>query len=471
MKLRILTLVCFILFTTIASSQTDSTKNLKGSWLGKVSTPDWALRVLLRFEPKGNGLKCYLDSPDQALKDIPLDRVWRSGDSVFVDATKSLGAGLVFKGLMEPGDSVIDGIWSGSLKLRLSRTDWVFTLKTNRDPVIKGYKIVKLIPTTPIKDQQSTGVCWSFATTSFIETEAIRLGKQPVVLSPMFYVIPTLIEKAEKDVRMNGKSGFGEGDLTFSVMKAYRQYGAIPESVFTGKIDPAGRYEHAEMNQSLDKKIKHYVDSGRGKKNFSSLRPEISAIIQETMGTIPETFVYNSRKYTPKSFAAEMVGINPDDYVEVTSYTHHPFYSRFVLEIESNWNNNYYLNLPIEEFLKVVDNALMKGYSVGWDGDIYEGYDNGFAVLNDSVTNITQQMRQDAFDNHTTEDVHNMHIVGIAENDKGKRFYIVKNSSDGKNCGGYMYMSKEFLLQKTISVLVHKDAIPKEIKNKCNLTI
>jgi bleomycin hydrolase len=164
-----------------------------------------------------------------------------------------------------------------------------------------------------------------------------------------------------------------------------------------------------------------------------------------------------------------MIGINPDDYLEITSYTHHAFYSKFILEIESNWNNNYYLNLPIDDFRNVVDYALMHNYSVCWDGDIRDGYGNGFAVMNDSVKTVSQQERQAAFDNYTTIDQHNMHIIGIARNAKGKEFYIVKNSSDFNDCGGYIYMSKEYFLLRTISVMVNKKALPLEIMNKVNI--
>lgn len=466
MKNRILTIALLLLFCNAVSGQGDNIENLKGSWIGKVGTNDWALRVMFRLEQKGDRIKSYLDSPDQGLKGISLDRVWRTGDSLFVDATKSIHAGIVFKGVVLPGDSVIEGSWGGALPLRLSRTDWVFNLKTNTNPEIPGYKIVTLIPTSPLKDQKATGLCWCFATTSFIETEAIRLGKKPVVLSPMFFVIPTYMDKGERYVRMNGKSYFNEGDLTFSALSAYRRFGAIPESVFCGKEDPSTDYDHGDMFGELEQKVKSCVDTGKGKMTIGNLRSDIRSIMEKTMGAVPDTFIYNSKRYTPRSFAAEMVGINPDDYVEITSFNHHPFYSRFILEIESNWNNNYYLNLPLADFMKVIGNALARGYSLGWDGDIYQGYNNGFAVLNDTITNVTQEMRQNAFDNHTTEDVHNMHIVGIAENGKGKRFYIVKNSSDAKNCGGYLYMSPEYLMQKTISVMVHRDAIPKDIKEK-----
>jgi bleomycin hydrolase len=220
------------------------------------------------------------------------------------------------------------------------------------------------------------------------------------------------------------------------------------------------------MDYALLEKVKYYVNSGRGNMTTEGYRKDIDKILSGTIGKAPDTFIYQQKNYTPKSFAKEMIGINPDDYVEITSFSHHPFYSKFILEIESNWNNNYYLNLPINDFSNVVDYALLHNYSVCWDGDIKDGYNNGFAVLGDSLNAITQQMRQTAFDNYTTIDQHNMHIIGIAENDKGKKFYVVKNSSDYMDCGGYLYMSRDYFLLKTISVMVNKSAIPNEIKEK-----
>jgi len=473
MKSKIFILSLFFLLPSIIYSQNNKTLILQGSWMGRVTTDKFSLRLLLRFEGTNDNIKGFLDSPDQGLKDLPLDKAWSIQDSVFVDASKSLNAGIIFKGRVLPGDSVIDGIWGGALGLRLSRTNYIFTLKTNLNPEIEGYKIIKLIESSPIKDQQATGVCWSFATTSFIETEAIRLGKSPVVLSPMFYVIPTYIDKAEKYIRMNGKSYFGPGDLTFSLLKAYKDYGAIPLRVFSGKKDSTSKYNHGEMDNTLLEKVKYYVQYGRGNMTTEGYRKDMDEILTQTMGKAPDTFTYNQKQYTPKSFAIEMVGVNPDDYVEITSFNHHPFYSKFILEIESNWNNNYYLNLPIRDFSCVIDSALLRNYSVCWDGDAYrcEGFNDGFALLNDSINTITQEMRQTDFDNYNTIDQHNMHIIGIAENNKGKRFYIVKNSSDQRNCGGYMYMSKEYLLLKTISVMINKEAVPKEIKNKLDFTL
>jgi bleomycin hydrolase len=454
----------------LINAQNNKPNTVEGSWIGKTNTKDLSSSelVLFKFEIKKNTIKAYMDFPDKRIKDIPLDKVWRIKDSVFADARKSLGwpdsAPLIFKGKLMPGDSIIDGLWGGSTPLKVSRTKFVFQLKTNTNPQVKGYKIIKLIETTPLKDQQITGDCWSFATTSFIETEAIRMGKKPVVLSPMFFIRPTYINKAENYIRRNGSSFFGEGDLTFSVMKAYKEYGAIPESAYSGKLDSVKIHDHSEMNNALLEKAKFYKNS-HGDLTPQLYRKAMDEILTQTMGKVPETFVYQGKQFTAKSFAKEKIGINPDDYVEITSFNHHPFYTKFNLEIEANWNNNQYLNLPLNDFSTVIDEALMHNYSVCWDGDTYEGFNDGFAVLGDNKS-ITQQIRQERFDNRTTEDVHNMHIIGMAKNEKGNTFYIVKNSGDANDCGGYLYMSKEYLLLKTISVMVNKNAIPKAIMNK-----
>jgi bleomycin hydrolase len=303
MKTKTIILSLFFLLPSIIYCQESNTQILQGSWMGKVTTNQFSLRALLRFEVSKDTIKGYLDSPDQGFKDLPFDKVWTIQDSVFVDATNSLNAGIIFKGRVLPGDSVIDGIWGGALSLRLCRTNFVFTLKTNLNPEIEGYKIIKLIESSPIKDQQANGLCWSFATTSFIETEAVRLGKSPVVLSPMFFVTPTYIDKAEKYIRMNGKSYFGPGDLTFSVLSAYKKYGAIPQMAYSGKKDPTSKYDHGEMDKALLEKVKYYVKSGRGNMTVEGYRKDINEILSGTMGKAPDTFMYQQKQYTPKSFA------------------------------------------------------------------------------------------------------------------------------------------------------------------------
>ncbi len=465
-------MVMLLTFCTL-NGQNIKPERLQGSWAGNIILPDnSSIFVVLKFAVKDNLLEGSLDVPAQSTKDIYIDSVRVLQDSLITDHSSTIGPGSFVKGLILPGDSVIDAKWiqsGASFPLRLRATTNEYPSKprkSNLNPEQAGYKIVKLIESTPIKDQQLTGLCWCFATTSFIETEAIRLGKKPVVLSPMFFLAPTYIGKAEKYIRMNGKSCFGPGDLTFSAMSAYKKYGAVPQIVCSGKRETASGYNHGRMDYKLLERVKYYVNNGRGNMTADGYRENISNILSGTLGKAPATFTYNGKQFTPLSFADEMIGINPDDYVEITSYTHHPFYAKFILEIESNWNNNYYLNLPIDEFGSIVDSALLHNYSVCWDGDIRDGYYNGFAVLNDSVTAVSQQMRQNAFDNYTTIDQHNMHIIGIARNGSGKEFYIVKNSSDYNDCGGYLYMSKEYLLLRTISVMVHRNAIPNEIRKQ-----
>jgi bleomycin hydrolase len=473
MKTKAIIILILFFSCFLINGQNIKPERIKGSWVGNIILPDsMKILVVLKFDIKDHLVDGSMDVPAQSAKDIYIDSVRVLNDSIITDHSSTMGKGAFFKGSILPGDSVIDGKWiqgGGFYPLRLKTTTYVFPFvprKSNLNPKLEGYNIVKLIETTPLKYQQMTGLCWCFATTSFIETEAIRLGKKPVELSPMFFVIPTDIDKAEKYIRMNGKTSFGPGDLTFSAMSAYRKFGAVPQSVFSGKKDSVSTYNHGRMDFKLLEKVKYFVSSGRGKMTAAGYRESIANILSGTLGKAPTTFTYNQKLYTPKTFADEMIGINPDDYVEITSFTHHPFYSKFVLEIESNWNNNFYLNLPVNDFISVVDYALLHNYSVAWDGDIREGYRNGFAVLNDSVNSISQLMRQNAFDNYNTIDQHNMHIIGIARNEKGKEFYIVKNSDDILDCGGYLYMSKEFFLLKTISVMVNKNAIPTDIKKR-----
>lgn len=466
MKASIFLSVILVLSGTFLYGQTKDSHRLKGSWSGKLIIPNGpTLTIIMNF--KENGKTSTFDVLEQLSKDGFIDSAWMVKDSVFADFTTRLGKGAMYKGLFSSGDSVISGNWiQGTLfPLNLRPTSYVFTLKSKLDPKFDGFKILKLITSTPTKDQQNTGTCWSHATTSFIETEAIRVGKKSVVLSPMFYVVPTLMEKAERFVRMQGNIAFNEGDLTFSALKAYKTYGAIPEVVYSGKIDNTSIHEHLKMELAIKEKLKHYIDAGRGEITPAEYRKSVSAIIYKTMAKAPATFNYNGKAYTAKSFADENIGINPDDYIEITSYTHHPFYTKFPLEIASNWNNNAYLNVPLNDFTAIIDHALMNNYSVCWDGDIHEGYQNGFCKLAKGEK-ITQQDRQIAFDNYTTQDDHNMHIIGIAEDSQGQRFYITKNSSAGSDCGGYVYMSKDYLLLKTISVMVHKDALPKRLVNK-----
>jgi len=466
--------VFFILANISLFGQNIGVNKAQGSWSGKLVIPNGpTITLLMHFKVSGDALTGTFDIPEQGVKTWSMDAQVIS-DSIIVDFSSRLGKGAAYKGRFLESNSVIDGNWvfgnGATSPLKLLPTKDEYIQKSHLNPQFEGYKIVKLIESTPTKDQQNTGTCWSHATTSFIETEAIRLGKKQVVLSPMFFVSPTYINKAENYIRMQGNQSFNEGGLTFNVLKAYKQFGAIPEEVYSGKADNSSIHDHWLMESEATKKAKYYIEQGRNNMDRTEYRNAITDIVYKTITKAPESFKYEGKTYTPKSFGEEKIGINPDDYIEITSYTHHPFYSKFVLEMPSNWNNDQYLNVPINDFSAIVDHALLSNYSVCWDGDIHEGFNDGFCTLINGNA-ITQQSRQAAFDNYTTQDDHNMHIIGIAENAERKRFYIIKNSSAMSDCGGYVYMSKEYLLLKTISIMVHKEAIPKEILKKIKLGI
>lgn len=336
------------------------------------------------------------------------------------------------------------------------------------------FDIILQVKSSSLKDQQSSGTCWSFATTSFIETEAIRLGKESISLSPIFYVPPTYLGKAEKFIEKKGDSYFAEGDLTFSVLDAYKKYGAIPEQVYNGIIQEDWQHDHLEMDDLLKNMVSSIGTSGYGRIKPHSWTRAIDGVLKAYLGTPPAIFVYKDSRYSPKTFADKYVGINPDEYIEITSYKQSDFYKMFVLNIPANWNENTYLNLPITDFEKTIDYALENGYSLAWDGDASEpffDFKKGILQLSSDEENmmITQMLRQKTFEDKTTTDEHNMHLIGKAKNKEGKIFYILKNSEGNNEMGGYIYMSKNALLLKTISLLVHKSGIPIEVKSKSNL--
>ncbi|GGH03972.1 aminopeptidase [Polaribacter pacificus] len=333
------------------------------------------------------------------------------------------------------------------------------------------FEIQIKLQTTKLNDQQSSGTCWSFATTSFIETEALRLGNDTVTLSPIFYVKPTYIKKAEKFIDKKGESWFKAGDLTFSVLDAYKKYGAVPEQAYNGIIEGDWQHDHVEMDNLLSAMVESVGNSGYGRIKPQSWKKSVNGVLNAYLGIAPKTFNYKGKSYTPQTFADTFIGINPDDYIEITSYSHLEFYKNVVLNIPANWNDNKYLNLPIKDFESVINNALKNGYSLAWDGDATEpNFDFQKGVLNlieqQEDSKITQIIRQLTFEDGTTTDDHNMHIIGTAKDKNGKLYYLLKNSEGSNSMDGYIYMSKNSLLLKTISVLVHKDAIPAVIKKK-----
>jgi len=370
----------------------------------------------------------------------------------------------------------------------------------------EGYQFTRKIeiPATSVKDQASSGTCWSFATTSFIESELIRLGKGTYDLSEMFFVHYAYPKKAVKYLRYQGGGNFGEGGQAHDVMSIISEFGMVPEEAYTGINYGLTYHRHAEMVTVMKGILDHSLES---KSSFSGKSVEVvRAALNIYLGQIPDTFSYQGTHYTPKSFSTQ-TGFNPKDYVELTSYECYPFNEWVNLEIPDNWSQDKYFNLPIDELVQVMNEAFAKGYSVNWDGDVSEpgfSHNNGVAIIPDNdpknmeeservkwealsqeeqaemlfdftkprnEKKITQEMRQRTFNKFQTTDDHLMHLVGTAVDQKGTPYYLTKNSwaADSNSLGGYLYMSESYIRLKTIAIQVHKDAIPEAIRIKLGL--
>ncbi|WP_372946932.1 aminopeptidase C [Mariniphaga sp.] len=368
------------------------------------------------------------------------------------------------------------------------------------------FEDVILLPTSPVEDQHRSGTCWSFSGLSFLQSEMMRLGKPEVNLSEMFVVWHTYAEKATKHVRVHGNLNFSAGGAFHDVTNMIARYGVVPESVYDGLKYGEDKHVHGEM----DRVLREYVDAvveNKNRKLSTAWHDAFTQILDTYLGEIPQKFEYEGKTYTPLSFADNFVGLNMDDYVEITSYTHHPFYSSFIIEIPDNWSWDEVYNVPLNELEEIIDYSLENGYTIAWAADVSE---KGFASGNKGIAvlpaapetdmsdaeisrwealpererenelyklekpvpemEVTQEMRQIAFDNFQTTDDHGMHIIGLAKDPNGNTFYKVKNSwGDYNKFNGYFYASKPYVNYKTMCIMVHKDAIPPGIRSKLSL--
>ncbi len=339
----------------------------------------------------------------------------------------------------------------------------------------------------PVISQDITGTCWSFSTSSFLESEIIRLTGKKIDLSEMFQARTTYLAKAENYVMRQGKANFSEGALAHDVLNSVTKYGLVPNSVFDGLNDGESIHNHAEMVAVLEAMLKTYVENP-AKKLSPQWKQAINAVLDIYLGSIPTKFEYEGKNYTPKSFA-EFTKIKSENYVTLTSFTHEINYKPFILNIPDNFSNGSMYNLPLNEFIANIDNALANGYSLSLDCDVSEATFSGkYGVAfvpekeEDSKTGLAEiiiekkispEYRQQEFENLTTTDDHLMHIVGKVKDQKGNIYYKVKNSwgSNDKKVanGGYVYISEAYMRLKAISVLLHKDGILKETKKKIGL--
>ncbi|MDD4633740.1 MAG: C1 family peptidase [Bacteroidales bacterium] len=375
------------------------------------------------------------------------------------------------------------------------------------EPEKKGYQFTmeKQIPVTSVKDQYRSGTCWSFSGLGFVEAEMLRQGKPEYDLSEAFIFRKCYEDKIVKYVRMHGSINFAGGGSFGDVFNTIDKYGIVPENVYDGLTYGDTSHVHGELDAIL-KAYAETIIKNPNKKLSTAWFSAYQSLLDGYLGEVPETFTYNGVEYTPASFGKSL-GFNTADYVNLTSYTHHPFYEPFILEIPDNWAWGSSYNVPIDELIDIMNNAINNGYTVCWGADVSEKgfkWSKGVAVVpeedrpdldglerdkweklsarekNEMLYNmdnpvpekeITQEMRQIAFDNYQTTDDHGMLICGLAKDQNGNPFYYVKNSWNTTDhiYDGFFYASESFVKYKTMNIVVHKDAIPKDIKKKLGI--
>lgn len=363
------------------------------------------------------------------------------------------------------------------------------------------FTTVKEIPVTSVKNQNRSSTCWSFSGLGFLEAELIRLGKGNHDLSEMFIVHKTMQDRAVNYVRYHGDSSFSPGGSFYDIIYCLKNYGLVPQETMPGIMYGEKLPVHNELDAVAEGYVKALVGAKLKKLN-PIWKKGLASIYDTYLGVCPEKFTYEGKEYTPKTYA-ESLGLNADDYISLTSYTHHPFYTQFALEIQDNWRNALSYNLPINEFIEVMENAVNKGYTFAWGSDVSEaGFTrDGVALMTQKQMNdlsgsdmarwtgttfeekkedkkdysaspfvITQEMRQEAFDNWETTDDHGMIIYGLAKDQHGKEYFVVKNSwGETGKYKGIWYAAKDFVAYKTMNIVVHKDALPKHIAKKLGI--
>jgi len=331
------------------------------------------------------------------------------------------------------------------------------------------FVVTSQLPRLAVENQGRTGTCWCFATTSFLESELQRIHGKAYDLSEMFTVRNTTIEKAKRYVEAGGKAVFGEGGLSHDVIAMIREHGIVPQESYTGLQEGKQRHSHGGMFRKVKGAIKGFVEEN-GRRFKKKEAEAVAAVVDGHLGAAPTEVTVDGKKMTPQQYATDFLKIPLNDYVEVMSYSYAPFHQKATLTVRDNWMKyDGYLNVPIDEFMKTFDNALEKGYSVAVDIDVSEKTyrpSDGIGTLTDDLEKqgaVTQKVRDAMFKDKRTTDDHLLHIVGVARNEAGKRFYLTKDSW-GKNHGklkGYRMLSENYIRAKVLAFMIHKDALLK----------
>lgn len=367
------------------------------------------------------------------------------------------------------------------------------------------FTTVDSVAITPVKDQHRSGTCWAFSTLGFLESEVLRMKGVEVDFAEMYVVSKTMMDRATYCLRMYNDVKFASGGSAYDVIYCMKHYGLVPQVVMPGIRYGSTPADTLPVHAELDKVASGYLNALTGLKKLTPVwREGLQAIYDTYLGKCPKEFLYEGQMYTPQSYV-ESLGLDADDYVSLTSYTHHPFYQTFALEVPDNWRMDQMYNLPIDELMEVIDNALANGYTLAWGADVSEvGFtrkgigvmpldEKGADITGSDMAKwvgmskdeqkakltekplpekeITQEMRQQAYDNWETTDDHGMQIFGIAKDQNGKKYYMVKNSwgTLKSNYKGIWYISEAFMRYKTNDVLVHKNAIPADLRKKLGL--
>jgi len=378
--------------------------------------------------------------------------------------------------------------------------------KDSVNPNKPVFTTIKANPITSIKDQNRSGTCWAYSTLSFFESEILKKKGIEVDLCENFVANKTYMERAIQVVRYHGDCQFSQGGSAEDVLSTMKNHGIVPEGImpFPGSLYGDSLNNFNEFFSLLEPYV-NAIAKSTAKKISSQWKVGMQGILDAYLGKCPEEFTYEGKKYTPKSYM-ESLGLNLDDYVSITSYTHHPFYTAFAVEVQDNWRFPLSYNVPMDEMMRIIDNAIEQGYTIAWGGDVSEdgftrkglgiAYDTKkvqsltgsdaakwlrltqtkknekFDSLGISAPEIvpTQEMRQERFDNWELTDDHGMHIYGLAKDQNGKEYYMVKNSwGEYGDYKGTWYMTKAFVAHNTMDYLVNKNAIPKDIRKKLGL--
>jgi aminopeptidase C len=378
--------------------------------------------------------------------------------------------------------------------------------QTKKDVKKPVFTTVKELPITSIKNQNRSGTCWAYSTLSFFESEILKKTGKTYDLCEMFIANKDYMDRAIVKVRMHGDCQFSQGGAAEDVLDVIKIYGICPENAMPLPGTMTGD-SLANFNEFFEVMTPYVeaVSKSNAKKMSNQWKKGLQGILDSYLGACPEEFVYEGKTYTPKSFAASL-GLDWNDYVSITSYTHHPFYTAFPVEVQDNWRGGRSYNVPIDEMMRIIDNAIDKGYTVAWGGDVSEeGFTrNGLALAYDTkkaqeltgsdqarwlklspaqkknaIDSLgvdapeivpTQEMRQEGFDNWELTDDHGMHIYGVAKDQNGKEYYMVKNSwGETGAYKGTWYMSKAFIAAKTMDFMINKNAIPKDIRKKLGI--